>query len=125
MSVEPQTAPAIENLLAETRTFPPSEAFSAQANAQPSIYDEAERDYVAFWERQARERISWETPFTTGLDWDLPFAKWFVGGRLNITYNCVDRHVERGLGAKVAYHWIGEPGDKRTLAFDDSRSRSA
>ena len=119
MSVEPQSAPAIENLLSETRTFPPSPEFVAQANARPSIYDDAERDFVGFWERQARERVSWATPFTTGLEWDLPFAKWFGGGTLNITYNCVDRHVERGLGNKVAYHWIGEPGDTRTLTYAD------
>ena len=60
---------------------------------------------------------SWSTPFTTTLEWDLPFAKWFTGGQLNVAYNCVDRHVERGLGDKVAYHWIGEPGDTRTLTF--------
>ena len=62
----------------------------------------------------ARERIDWSKPFDTTLEWDLPFAKWFIGGKLNIAYNCVDRHVERGLGDKVAYHWIGEPGDTRT-----------
>ncbi|MCI0581486.1 MAG: acetate--CoA ligase [Chloroflexi bacterium] len=103
----------------ERRTFPPSAAFTAQANAKPSIYDEAERDYIAFWERIARDRVTWTTPFETTLEWDLPFAKWFVGGRLNLTYNCVDRHVEAGLGDKVAYHWIGEPGDTRTLTYAD------
>ena len=121
MSVEPSQGPqpAIENLLAEHRTFPPAAEFVEQANAKPSIYDEAERDYVAFWERLARERLSWTTPFETTLEWDPPFAKWFVGGKLNISYNCVDRHVEAGLGSKVAYHWIGEPGDTRTLTYDD------
>ena len=78
------------------------------------LYEEAERDFEAFWAKIARERINWSKPFETTLEWDLPFAKWFVGGELNITYNCVDRHVERGLGDKVAYHWIGEPGDTRT-----------
>jgi acetyl-CoA synthetase len=125
VSVEPQSAPAIENLLSENRTFPPSAEFSAQANAQASLYEEAEADFVAFWERQARERISWDTPFSTGLEWDLPFAKWFGGGTLNITYNCVDRHVERGLGDKVAYHWVGEPGDTRTLTFADLMRESS
>ncbi len=121
MSVDPQTpgGPEIENLLAETRTFPPDPAFAAQANATQALYDEAAADYVGFWERQARERISWDKPFETTLEWDLPFARWFVGGELNITYNCVDRHVENGLGDKVAYHWIGEPGDTRTLTFSD------
>jgi acetyl-CoA synthetase len=111
--------PEIENLLAETRTFPPDPAFVAQANAQKSLYEEAERDYVAFWEKLARERISWDQPFDKTLEWELPFAKWFVGGKLNLAYNCVDRHVERGLGAKVAYHWIGEPGDTRTITYAD------
>ncbi len=123
VSVEPEAqsspSPEIENLLAERRTFPPDPAFVAQANAREALYAEAERDYVAFWDRLARERVSWFTPFEQALEWGLPFAKWFVGGELNIAYNCVDRHVERGLGDKVAYHWIGEPGDTRTLTFAD------
>ncbi len=124
MSVEPEAAnpsasPEIENLLAERRTFPPAAAFSAQANVDARIYDEAEADYVAFWERIARERVDWMTPFETTLEWDLPFAKWFVGGQLNIAANCLDRHVAAGLGEKVAYHWVGEPGDTRTLTYAD------
>jgi len=121
VSVEPSQGaqPAIENLLAEHRTFPPDPAFTAAANAKAELYAEAERDYVAFWERLARERISWTKPFGTTLEWDLPFAKWFVGGELNVAYNCIDRHVEAGLGDKVAYHWIGEPGDTRTLTYAD------
>ena len=111
--------PEIENLMAERRTFPPDPAFVAQANAGPELYAEAERDYVAFWERLARERLAWDTPFETTLEWEPPFAKWFVGGRLNLAYNCVDRHVEAGLGDKVAYHWIGEPGDARKLTYAD------
>ncbi|HEY7968366.1 MAG TPA: AMP-binding protein, partial [Candidatus Limnocylindrales bacterium] len=117
MSVDQR--PEIENLLAEGRTFPPDPAFSAQANAQPSLYDEAARDPEAFWARIARETVTWNEPFTTTLEWDLPFAKWFVGGKLNISENCVDRHVANGLGEKVAYHWIGEPGDTRTITFND------
>ena len=114
----------IENLLAETRTFPPDPAFAAQANATADLYDEAERDYEAFWaSARPRERLDWSTPFETTLEWDLPFAKWFVGGELNVAYNCVDRHVERGLGDKVAYHWIGEPGDTRTLTYADLHAR--
>jgi acetyl-CoA synthetase len=111
--------PEIEALLAESRTFPPDPAFSEQANAQASLYEEAERDYVAFWARLARERLAWDTPFETTLEWDLPFARWFADGRLNVAYNCVDRHVEAGLGDKVAYHWIGEPGDTRTITYAD------
>ena len=94
MSVESKGPRAeIENLLAEARRFPPDPAFVARANATTALYEEAERDYVAFWERLARERISWYTPFDRTLEWDLPFAKWFTGGELNISYNCVDRHV--------------------------------
>ena len=121
MSVESSKGPRaeIENLLMESRRFPPDPAFVARANATAALYEEAERDYVAFWARLARERISWYTPFDRTLEWDLPFAKWFTGGELNISYNCVDRHVERGLGDKVAYHWVGEPGDTRTLTYAD------
>ena len=105
--------------MAERRTFPPPSDFAAAANASAALYEEAERDYVAFWERLARERLDWSEPFTQVLDWQPPFAKWFAGGKLNLTYNCLDRHVERGLGEKVAYHWIGEPGDTRTLTYAD------
>jgi acetyl-CoA synthetase len=111
--------PEIEALMAERRTFPPDPAFAAQANAQRSLYDEAERDFEGFWARIARERVDWSKPFDTTLEWDLPFAKWFTGGELNMSYNCIDRHVERGLGDKVAYHWIGEPGDTRTITYSD------
>ncbi|MBI2776562.1 MAG: acetate--CoA ligase [Chloroflexi bacterium] len=103
----------------ERRTFPPSAEFAARANATAALYEEAERDPVAFWERLARERISWSKPFETTLEWELPFAKWFVGGELNVAYNCLDRHVENGLGDKVAYHWIGEPGETQTLTYAD------
>jgi acetyl-CoA synthetase len=119
VSVDPTRAPEIEALLLEGRTFAPDPGFAARANATASLYDEADADYEAFWARQARERLSWFTPFATTLEWELPFAKWFVGGEINVAYNCVDRHVERGLGDKVAYHWIGEPGDTRTLTFRD------
>jgi acetyl-CoA synthetase len=111
--------PEIENLLAEARTFPPDPAFTAQANAQDGVFDEAAADPVAFWERIARETVAWREPFTQTLEWDLPFAKWFVGGKLNMAENCVDRHVANGLGEKVAYHWIGEPGDTRTITYAD------
>ncbi|MCP4225768.1 MAG: acetate--CoA ligase, partial [Actinomycetia bacterium] len=102
----------------EDRTFPPPEAFSAQANTNDrSLHDEAETDYEAFWARQARELVSWDSDFHTTLEWDLPYAKWFLGGELNITANCLDRHVDAGRGKKVAYHWEGEPGDTRTITY--------
>jgi acetyl-CoA synthetase len=107
----------IDTLLLEERRFPPPSEFAAQANAQPGIYDEG---WEAFWEREGRERVSWFEPFETLLEWKLPYAKWYLGGKLNIAYNCVDRHVENGLGDKVAYHWEGEPeGDRRTITFAD------
>ena len=117
MSVDQR--PEIEALMAERRTFPPSHEFAAQANAHADLYDRAERDFEGFWAEIARERISWSKPFETTLEWELPFAKWFTGGELNVSYNCLDRHVERGLGSKVAYHWVGEPGDTRTITYAD------
>jgi acetyl-CoA synthetase len=98
--------------------YPPSADFAATANATAALYDEAEADRLAFWAKQAN-RLSWETPFTEVLDWsDAPFAKWFVGGKLNVAYNCVDRHVEAGNGDRVAIHWEGEPvGDSRVLTY--------
>ena len=115
----PTSTAAIENLLAENRTFPPDPTFAAQANAKADLYAEAEADPVEFWARLARERLDWDEPFTKTLEWDLPFAKWFIGGKLNIAYNCVDRHVKNGLGDKVAYHWIAEPGETRTITYND------
>ena len=84
------------------------------------LYREAEQDRLAFWAKQAN-RLSWETPFTEVLDWsEAPFAKWFVGGKLNVAYNCVDRHVEAGNGDRVAIHWEGEPvGESRSLTYSD------
>ncbi len=111
--------PEIENLLVEVRRFPPAAAFSAQANATADLYAEADADFEAFWAGQARRKLDWTRDFTTTLEWDLPFAKWFVGGELNVAANCLDRHVAAGLGDKVAYHWIGEPGDRRTLTYAD------
>src|SRR3954467_9601406 len=105
--------------MAESRLFPPDPDFAANANATADLYEEAEADFEAFWAKRARERIDWSKPFEKTLEWELPFAKWFTGGELNVAYNCVDRHVERGLGKKVAYHWIGEPGDTRTITFRD------
>jgi acetyl-CoA synthetase len=98
--------------------YPPSAEFAAQANATAQLYRAAQADRLGFWAEQAN-RLSWETPFTSVLDWSgAPFAKWFVGGRLNVAYNCVDRHVEAGNGDRVAIHWEGEPvGDTRSLTY--------
>ena len=106
----------IETLLAEERRFPPPREFSAQANAQPDLYD---LSFEELWEREGRERVTWFEPFTSLYEWELPYAKWYLGGRLNATYNCVDRHVEAGNGRKVAYYWEGEPGDRREITFAD------
>ncbi|HUO37443.1 MAG TPA: acetyl-coenzyme A synthetase N-terminal domain-containing protein, partial [Mycobacterium sp.] len=94
--------------------YPPPEEFAADANATAQLYKAAEADRLRFWADQAN-RLSWETPFTHVLDWaDAPFANWFVGGKLNVAYNCVDRHVEAGNGDRVAIYWEGEPvGDSR------------
>ncbi|MFV2062788.1 MAG: acetate--CoA ligase [Chloroflexota bacterium] len=105
--------------MAEGKTFPPSPSFSAQANAGPDLYVKADEDYESFWAELAREKLRWNEPFSKTLTWDAPFAKWFEDGKLNVSENCIDRHVENGLGDKVAYHWIGEPGDTRTLTFSD------
>jgi acetyl-CoA synthetase len=108
---------ALENLLAETREFPPSAAFAAQANATAAMYDEAADDHLAFWAQQAR-MLQWETDFTDVLDWSrAPFAKWFIGGRLNVAVNCVDRHVDAGFGSQVALRFEGEPGDRRDVTY--------
>ncbi|HUQ38859.1 MAG TPA: acetate--CoA ligase [Acidimicrobiales bacterium] len=109
--------PTIEAYLSEDRTFPPSEAFKADALVvDATIYDEAERDWQGFWARQALE-LEWFDEWETVLEWELPFARWFVGGTLNVAHNCVDRHVAAGRGDKVAYHWEGEPGDTRTITY--------
>jgi acetyl-CoA synthetase len=101
-------------------TYPPPAEFAAQANATDELYQAAEADRLGFWADQAN-RLRWEKPFTEVLDWsEAPFAKWFVGGTLNVAYNCVDRHVEAGNGDRVAIHWEGEPvGDHRSLTYSD------
>ncbi|HUR75321.1 MAG TPA: acetate--CoA ligase [Sporichthya sp.] len=110
---------ALSNLSHEDRHFDPPAAFAAAANAQPDLYDHAAKDRLAFWGEQA-EALSWAEKWTDVLDWsDRPFAKWFIGGKLNVAYNCVDRHVEAGHGSQVAFHWEGEPGDTRTLTYSD------
>jgi acetyl-CoA synthetase len=111
--------PEIEALLSERREFPAPPEFAAQSNAPHDIYERAEHDFEGFWAEEAAQRITWSKPWDRVLDWELPYAKWFAGGELNAAYNCVDRHVERGLGDKVAYYWEGEPGDTRTLTYAD------
>src|SRR5689334_17435856 len=108
----------LENLYSETRQFPPPKELAADANVTASAYDEASADRLAFWEKQAR-RLTWVKEWDQVLDWSSPpFAKWFVGGKLNVAYNCVDRHVEAGNGDRVAIHWEGEPqGDQRDLTY--------
>ncbi|SDS90679.1 acetyl-coenzyme A synthetase [Paraoerskovia marina] len=117
---ENESTPAqtgLENLLHETRAFPPSPEFAAQANAKPEIYGQA-ADGPAFWATQARDLISWKKDFTETLDWSgAPVARWFADGQLNAAYNAVDRHVEAGNGDRVAIHFEGEPGDTRTVTY--------
>ncbi|NNC43601.1 MAG: AMP-binding protein, partial [Acidimicrobiia bacterium] len=111
---------SIENLLREDRTFPPSAAFTASANAQPGILESAAADPLGFWASEAKNRISWFKEPTVILDdSNPPFYKWFTDGELNVTYNCLDRHLEAGHGDKVAFHWEGEPGDTRTITYQD------
>jgi len=111
MSVE------IENLLQETRKFPPSKEFVSNAVAKPELYEEAKRDRLGFWANRARE-LHWHKPFTQTLDWsNAPFAKWFHDGELNVSYNCLDRHVEAGNGERVALYFEGEPGDTKVYTY--------
>jgi acetyl-CoA synthetase len=118
MAADPtESDETLANLLHEQRRFPPDAGFSAQANATPSDYEEADGDRLAFWARQA-ERLDWSEKWSEVLDWsNPPFAKWFVGGRLNAAYNCLDRHVAAGRGDKVAYYFEGEAGDTRTITY--------
>ncbi|MBK9723858.1 MAG: acetate--CoA ligase [Actinomycetales bacterium] len=111
---------ALENLLHEDRSFPPDPAFSAAANGQAELYAAADADHEGFWADQARRYVSWATPFSQVLDWsNAPFATWFADGTLNASYNCLDRHVAAGRGDKVAIHFVGEPGDTRTVTYAD------
>ncbi|HLI96103.1 MAG TPA: acetate--CoA ligase [Candidatus Baltobacteraceae bacterium] len=111
-----KTAESIEALSQESRRFPPSPQFAARANAQPGIYEEAERDYLEFWASWAR-KLEWMKPFTQVLEWNEPFARWFADGELNVSVNCLDRHVRAGKGEKIAYYYEGEPGDRWTITY--------
>ena len=108
----------IDHLLDESRKFPPSDEFVANTIDDPALYERAKADREGFWGDQARELLTWSKPFTQVLDWsNPPFAKWFEDGELNVAYNCLDRHVEAGLGDRVAIHWEGEPGDSRSITY--------
>ena len=107
---------ALSNLLQENRRFAPSPEFAAQANASASLYDEAAADRLAFWDQQA-ERLQWAKRWSKTLEWDAPFAKWFVDGTINASVNCLDRHVAEGHGDQVAIHFEGEPGDSRSITY--------
>ena len=106
----------LDNLSSENRTFAPSPEFKAQANAQAELYEEAAADDLAFWERQA-EALLWERKWDQTLEWNPPFAKWFVGGKINASVNALDRHVAEGHGGRIAFHFEGEPGDTRTISY--------
>ena len=107
---------SLENLLSENRTFPPSAKFAAAANAKADMYAHADADRLKFWEEQARF-LQWEKPWEKTLEWEAPFAKWFIGGTLNASVNCLDRHVAEGRGDRVAILFEGEPGDTRKITY--------
>lgn len=117
MSAEERSGHAIETLLLEQRRYRPSAEFAAQANAQPDIY---KRGFEEFWRDEGSSRVSWFEPFDRVYEWEPPYARWYLGGKLNVCYNCIDRHVEAGRGEKVAYYWEGEPeDDRRAITFAD------
>ena len=107
---------SIENLSSESRTFPPSSEFAAQANADASLYAHADKDRLAFWEEQA-SALQWEKKWDKTLQWDAPFAQWFIGGKINATVNALDRHVADGIGDRIAFHFEGEPGDTKSISY--------
>ena len=117
-----QSSGQIDSVMQETRLFPPTPEFAARAKigslaAYQKLYDEAKADPVAFWSKLAREELHWFKPFDKGLQWDEPFAKWFVGGQTNVSYNCLDAHLNGPTRNKAAFIWEGEPGDTRTLTY--------
>jgi len=107
---------SIENLSRESRQFPPSAKFAEQANAKADLYAHADKDRLAFWEEQASE-LTWDKPWDQVLEWSPPYAKWFIGGKINASVNALDRHVAAGRGERVAFHFEGEPGDTRTITY--------
>ena len=111
-----QAHESIENLSTEDRKFPPTPEFAALANAKEDLYELAEKDRLAFWDTQAKN-LKWDAPWSKTLQWDSPYAQWFVGGKLNASVNALDRHVDQGLGDRVAFHFEGEPGDCQTITY--------
>src|SRR3954447_11501193 len=118
MAERPQSDRTIAAMLAETRTFPPSTEFTRQANiSDATIYQRAAADLEGFWAKEAQS-LDWYKHWDTVLQWDPPFAKWFDGGQLNVSYNCLDRHVKNGRGDRIAYYWEGEPeSDRKTITY--------
>ena len=112
----------IDTVMHEERLFPPGEAFASKAaigsmDAYQKLYDEAQADPVAFWDKLAKEELHWFTPYASVLEWEAPNAKWFVGGKTNVSYNCIDTHLTTARRNKAAIIWEGEPGDTRTLTY--------
>ncbi|GIW97616.1 MAG: hypothetical protein KatS3mg111_0949 [Pirellulaceae bacterium] len=112
----------VDSVMVESRVFPPPAEFAARARIKSMeeyqrLYDRSLADPQAFWAAEAREHLHWFEPFTEVLDWQLPFAKWFVGGKTNASYNCLDANLERGHGDRTAIIWEGEPGDTRQLSY--------
>jgi acetyl-CoA synthetase len=107
--------PAIEALLAESRSFPPAPGLTT-ANARPDLFEAAEADPLAYWKSWA-DRLEWMKPPTSVLEWEEPFARWFADGELNASVNALDRHVRAGRAAKIAYYYEGEPGDRWTVTY--------
>jgi acetyl-CoA synthetase len=122
--MEDSSAGQIDNVMHETRVFPPSAEFARKAHIgsmeeYKKLYEESVADIEGFWGKQAVEHLHWFQPFNQVLDWQSPHAKWFVGGQTNVSANCLDVHLDAGLGDRVAFHWEGEPGEKRTLTYRD------
>ena len=111
-----KTGDSIENLSHESRTFAPSTEFIAQSNAGPALYQQAESDRLAFWAEQAK-KLDWSQSWEKVLEWNPPYAKWFIGGKINASVNALDRNVASGLGDRVAFHFEGEPGDTRSITY--------
>ena len=113
----------IDSLLHEDRRFEPPADFVASRIASPELYDQAQSDRLGFWAEQSRSLLHWHRPFSETLDWsNPPFAKWFADGALNVSYNCLDRHVAEGRGDRVALHFEGEPGDSRPITYAELTS---
>jgi acetyl-CoA synthetase len=115
-NLEYMSSESFENLSYEDRIFAPSAEFAANANAKSDIYEIAKKDPIAFWESQAKN-LHWDKKWDQVIDWQLPFAKWFIGGKINASYNCLDKHVLEGRGSRVAFHFEGEPGDTKTITY--------